>query len=155
MLYLGGEYHLVKGVSVFADHANKRQFYFLPLAPHLTVINGKPQIQLLQFTGAAGSGGFLNFTVDLGITPEHFESVRSEIAQVFDVDGEVLLSPALLENGETRLSALGRTSGSRRRRPTAPRRRPPTSSSRSTTRPSRRCTATTRRSSRCSSTRTA
>ena len=111
MLYLGGEYHLVKGVSVFPDHANKRQFYFLPLAPHLTVINGKPQIQLLQFTGAAGSGGFLNFTVDLGITPEHFESVRSEIARVFDVDGEVLLSPALLENGETRLSALGRTSG--------------------------------------------
>ena len=155
MLYLGGEYHLVKGVSVFPDHANKRQFYFLPLAPHLTVINGKPQIQLLQFTGAAGSGGFLNFTVDLGITPEHFESVRSEIAQVFDVDGEVLLSPALLENGETRLSALGRTSGHRHRRPTAPRPRPPTSSSRSTTRPSRRCSATTRRPSRCSSTRRA
>ena len=59
MLYLKPPFHLINGVAVFADHANERQFYYMPAMPHLTtvteVVNGTrievPRIQLLKFRG--------------------------------------------------------------------------------------------------------
>jgi hypothetical protein len=110
MLYLNPPFHLIEGVTVYADHADPNQFYFLPAAPHLTVIDGVPQIQLIQFTGSAGSGGFLNFTVDLGISDELFKTVRGKIAGIFNVQGDVLLAPVPLEDGKTRLIMLGKQS---------------------------------------------
>ena len=38
MLFLKPPFHLIEGVAVFADHANERQFYFLPAMPRLTTV---------------------------------------------------------------------------------------------------------------------
>ncbi len=64
---------------MFADHANERQFYYLPAMPHLSTVPDAvtgidvPQIQLLKFRGGAGNGGFLTFEVDLGLPQERID----------------------------------------------------------------------------------
>jgi hypothetical protein len=64
MLYLNPPFPIINGVSLFPDHADRLQFYFLPLAPKLTMVKDPvtggptPQIQLLKFRGMAGDGAF-------------------------------------------------------------------------------------------------
>ena len=114
MLYLNPPFHIIRGVSVFADHADPLQFYFLPAMPHLTTVHDElegvdiPQLQLLKFTGDAGSGGFLNFSVNLGVDEEILDSVRLEVKSLFQLDELPRLAPALLEDGYVRLMVLGK-----------------------------------------------
>lgn len=115
MLYLHPPFHIISGVTVFADHADPRQFYYLPAVPHLATTTDPatgqevPQIQLLRFTGLGeAGGGFLSFTVSLGVAEEVLDEVREEIKRVFDVDGQPRLAPVLLEDGAVRLMILGK-----------------------------------------------
>jgi len=108
MLDLNPPFHIIDGVAVFADHAGS-QFYYLPATPHLSVVDGVPQIQLLEFTAAAGGdgGGFLTFTVDLGVSEALLDGVRAQVKRLFGVQGRPALAPVVLEDGTVRLSALG------------------------------------------------
>jgi hypothetical protein len=113
MLYLNPPYYVISGVSVFADHADKRQFYYLPASPHLSMTNDPttnallPKLELLRFTGADRSGGFLSFDVNLGFDPDLLENeVKPEIRRLFELDDDPILSPVLLESGSVRLIAL-------------------------------------------------
>lgn len=113
MLYLNPPYYMVKGVSIFADHANPRQFYYLPASPHLSMITDPttnvevPKLELLRFRGDNRSGGFLELDVNLGFDPDLLENeVKPEIRRVFGLDDEPILSPVLLEAGTVRLIAL-------------------------------------------------
>ncbi len=60
MLYLNPPYFVINGVSVFPDHEDPQQFYFLPMMPHLTTDGTggavRPRIQLIEYTGSAGAG---------------------------------------------------------------------------------------------------
>ena len=74
MLYLNPPYFLIDGVSIFPDHADPLQFYFLPMMPQLTTSKDRQrrrhaELHLIEYEGAAGTGGFINFDVNLGIDP--------------------------------------------------------------------------------------
>ena len=82
MLYLNPPYLMIQGVAVFADHADPLQWYYLPAAPKVTTVpdsaTGKPvpSISLLLFTGDAGSGGFFECNVNLGVSQDTLDAVR-------------------------------------------------------------------------------
>ncbi|HSN20180.1 MAG TPA: hypothetical protein VLS49_05860, partial [Usitatibacter sp.] len=113
MLYLKPPFQLIEGVAVFADHANERQFYYMPAAPHLSTVpdpalNRKvPQIELLKFRGNAGNGGFLTFQVDLAIDPSVLDDIRAEIRRTQRLRDDPWLAPVPLESGEVSLVMLG------------------------------------------------
>lgn len=113
MLYLRPPFPVINGVAVFPDHTNERAFYYLPVAPHISTVRDPatgvdvPQIQLIKYRGDAGSGGFLTFQVDLGITEEAQDDIKGELRRMFPGDGPILLSPALLEDGGVKLMMLG------------------------------------------------
>lgn len=113
MLYLRPPFPVIKGVAVFPDHANDRAFYTLPVAPHLSTVRDPdtgvdvPQIQLIKYRGDAGSGGFLTFQVDLGITEELKDEIETELGRMFPGDGRPTTSPALLEDGGVKLMMMG------------------------------------------------
>ena len=113
MLFLKPPFHIIEGVSVFADHTNERQFYFMPAMPKLTTIHDPavgrdiPQIQLLKFRGEAGTGGFLNFEVNLGIEPERLDDIAIQLKQMHQLQDQPILSPVILEDGTVRLMILG------------------------------------------------
>jgi hypothetical protein len=113
MLFLQPPFQIIEGVAVFADHANERQFYFMPAMPRLTSsfdpVAGVeiPQIQLLKFRSAEGiSGGFLNFEVNLGFDEERLETVKMELKRIHQLRDQPILAPVVVENGTVRLMIL-------------------------------------------------
>jgi hypothetical protein len=116
MLYLNPPYHLIRGVAIFPDHANPLQLYYLPAMPKLSgdfdpVTNQVvPNLLLLKYTGEAGSGGFLTFSVNLGIDEEILEEISREIRGLLNLDDKPILSPAIIEDGRVRLMILGKQS---------------------------------------------
>ena len=110
MLYLNPPYDIIRGVSVFRDHADPNQFYYLPAMPHLTVINNEAQFSLIKFTGEAGSGGFLDFDVNLSIEPDAEDEIRSAVRSKYHLDKAPNLTPVIVEDGSVRLMILGKKS---------------------------------------------
>ncbi|WP_216324517.1 hypothetical protein [Deinococcus aestuarii] len=115
MLYLKPPYYLINGVTVFRDHEDPRQFYFLPAAPRLTMLTEEggqriPQFQLIKFRGRAGNGGFLNFDVNLGVPGETLEEVRRELRSQEHLTEDPRLSPVLLEDGSVKMMLFGKQS---------------------------------------------
>lgn len=119
MLYLKPPFHIIAGCAVFPDHASEQQYYFLPVAPHLTTVPHPvtgwpvPQIQLLKFrggdggTGAPGTGGFLSFQVDLGITRDQKDEIVSELQLRNRLRQPPNVVPAILEDGQVSLIMMG------------------------------------------------
>lgn len=112
MLYLNPPYFLINGVSVFPDDSDPLQFYYLPMMPHFTMEAGPggasvPKLQLIEYTGSAGSGGFLNFDVNLGISSDDLNEVAQKIQQQMNLTDQVRLSPVTFVDGAVRLEILG------------------------------------------------
>ena len=113
MLYLNPPYFVIDGVSIFPDHADPLQFYFLPMMPHLSTakdaVSGAdlPQLQLIEYEGAAGTGGFINFDVNLGIDDDSLASVKEKLRQQAHLDDTPRLSPVTFVDGSVRLLILG------------------------------------------------
>lgn len=110
MLYLEPPFHMIEGVSLFRDHADRLQWYYLPLGPRLTVTRDPgagnaavPQLQVIKFRGSAGSGGFLNFDVDLGIDPDLLEDVARQLKSRESLPDRPRLAPVPLVDGTVRL----------------------------------------------------
>lgn len=132
MLFLKPPFHIIEGVAVFADHANERQFYFMPAMPKLTTIRDPavgvdiPQLQLLKFRGNAGTGGFLTFEVNLGIEQDRLDSIAMELKRLHRLRDQPFLAPVILEDGNVRLMILGKATPAPPTGAAPPGGRPPT-----------------------------
>lgn len=111
MLSLEPPYHVIKGVCLFRDHADPLQWYAMPGAPRFATtaetINGVqvkiPQLQLIKFKGLAGTGGFLNFDVDLAIDDELLEDVKAELRGAANLPDAPRVSPLPVVDGSVRM----------------------------------------------------
>jgi hypothetical protein len=117
MLYLNPPFHIIEGVSLFSDHADPLQYYYLPMMPKLTTIvdpvSGQkiPQIQLIKYRGKAGNGGFLNFDVNIGVEEATLEKIRGKLKQIVGLDQPPRLAPVPLVDGTVRLLLFGKQTG--------------------------------------------
>ncbi len=117
MLFLKPPFHLIEGVTVFADHAREDVFHYAPAMPKITTVfdpavnRDIPQIQLLKFRGEAGTGGFLNFSVDLAVDEDRLDAVRRRLKQMHELRDDPIMSPMLFEDGTVKLLILGAASG--------------------------------------------
>ncbi|MFE5794999.1 hypothetical protein ACFQ8C_20830 [Streptomyces sp. NPDC056503] len=86
MLSLAPPFLMVNGFSLFPDHADPLQWYYLPMGPSIAVRNeggaATPVFSLLQFRGEKDdtTGGLLNFDVVLGPPADRLDSVLDEVA---------------------------------------------------------------------------
>jgi hypothetical protein len=133
MLYLNPPYFVIDGVSVFPDDSDPLQFYYLPMMPHLTMVTdastnvSSPQIQLIEYEGAAGSGGFLNFDVNLSPDDGLITEVTNQVQRQLKLSGTPRLSPVLFTDGTVKLVLLGAQSADTTAPATAPSSSAPTS----------------------------
>lgn len=117
MLYFMPPYHIINGVCLFRDHADLLQYYYLPVAPKLTRIQDPvtkqriPQLQLIQYRGEAGKGGFLNFSVNIGVEPEILDDVRSKLRSLERLRQTPKLAPVPLIDGTVKMMLFGRQTG--------------------------------------------
>lgn len=112
MLYMNPPYFLIDGVSIFPDHADPLQFYYLPMMPHLTMVKDSsgsvlPQLQLIEYEGAAGTGGFINFDVNLGIEDDQLQEVAQKLKRQARLSDDPRLSPVTFVDGTVKLFILG------------------------------------------------
>ncbi len=106
----------IDGITIFPDHADPAQFYYMPLAPHLTLRpdgagGAAPQFSLIRFKGEAGVGGFLNFDVNLGLPPQRMAGLAMAVSQQTGLRDPPRLAPLPVVDGAIRLIMLGTESG--------------------------------------------
>jgi hypothetical protein len=111
MLYLNPPYFVINGVSIFPDHQDPLQFYYLPMMPRLTTdsVNGTitPRLQLIEYAGSAGTGGFINFDVNLGLDPDVLSEVANQLQRQAQLTDQPRLSPVTFTDGSVKLVMLG------------------------------------------------
>jgi hypothetical protein len=118
MLYLNPPFPIIRGVSLFRDHLDPLQWYYLPVSPRLSQINdaatgkSRPALQLIKFRGDAGGGGFLNFDVNVGVDENVLDDIKAELRspQFRLPPGPIQLSPVPLTGGTVKLLLLGQES---------------------------------------------
>lgn len=115
MLYLDAPIGPIKGLVIYRDHQDKSLFYYVPERPRLAMNEGVPEFVFLRYkrditdnpdfdpdTKQSLGGGFLAFTVDLGVTDEQLNEIKQELSQF--ADGAVKLTPISFRKGTVRLS---------------------------------------------------
>jgi hypothetical protein len=112
MLYLNPPFPIIRGVSLFQDHLDPLQWYYMPVAPKLSKMNGRPALQLIKFRGDAGGGGFLNFDVNVGVEESVIDDIKAELRspQFKLPPGPIQMSPVPLTGGTVKLLILGQES---------------------------------------------
>lgn len=118
MLSLEPPFHVIQGVAVYRDHADPLQWYAMPGAPRLATVTetvgGReveiPQFSLIKFRGQAGTGGFLNFDVDLALSDALRDDVRAEIKRLEHLDELPALADLPVVDGTVRMMLFDKES---------------------------------------------
>ena len=116
MLQLGSSTFEVDGVTVFADHEDAHQFWYL--AQRVTLDrrpDGSPAISVLKWKPAAVSagakgGGYLMLQTVVELPPATRSKIMGKIAALVP-QGEVRLAPAPIDDGTVRCVALNLEGG--------------------------------------------
>src|SRR5438067_13508702 len=95
MLYLNPPYYYIDGVSLLPDHADKLQWYYLPLYPRFSTNpnTGDLQLSFIEYRGQAGTGGLLNFDVNVGIDQPVLDAVAAKLQDAAGLDHTPRLAP--------------------------------------------------------------
>lgn len=116
MLYLDAPIGPINGLMIYRDHADPDLFYYVPERPRLARNEGGvPEFIFLKYrrdvTDNADfdpdvkqslGGGFLAFTVDLGVDDEELAAMKSELGRF--ATGTVKLTPIGFRKGSVRLT---------------------------------------------------
>ena len=117
MLLLDSSVREINGISIFPDHADPEQWYYLPLSPHLTTVRDEtlgidvPQFSLIGFRGDAGTGGFLNFDCNVGAAQSQVDDLAREIANSENLRSMPRIASVPLVDGGVKLMMLGKKTG--------------------------------------------
>lgn len=114
MLTLDPPYPVVDGYALLPDHADPELFYALPLAPNLAMVDGRPQLSLIQYLGggvgaAKVSGGILQLTTELQVPPVDLAGLGAGLARVRGLPGTPRVAPVTFDAGTVELTVLGAT----------------------------------------------
>jgi hypothetical protein len=113
MLLLSTSSITADGVTVFPDHADPNQFWYLPGPISLATLPGsdEPQFLLIEYTpDVAATGvkgvGFLNVTVCLKLSDDTRNDLIGQIRAAFPTADNPRLSPVPFDDGSVQIVAL-------------------------------------------------
>jgi hypothetical protein len=116
MLMLNSQSWTIEGIQVFADHADPKQFWYLPGPVHLTRRreDGRAEFTFIKVRAAtagteAKGGGFLTFSVDLALDPALERRILAKLSSM--ARGKPRLSVVPFDEGTVRVIALDLDSG--------------------------------------------
>ncbi|HSF43239.1 MAG TPA: hypothetical protein VLT87_25790 [Thermoanaerobaculia bacterium] len=132
MLYLDAPIGPIGGLMIYRDHADPDLFYYVPERPRLANNDGVPEFVFLKYrrditdnpdfdpdVKQALGGGFLAFTVDLGVSDEQLDDMKRELGRFSN--GEVKLTPIQFRKGSVRLTITKDAADAPGAEPAAPR----------------------------------
>jgi hypothetical protein len=109
MLLMGSKTLTIEGITVFPDHADERQYWYLPAPVSLAERDDIPQFTLIQYRPALANssvrgGGFLTMEVDLKLEPEVERKILNKLSSL--VPDRPRLSPVPFDEGTVQVVAL-------------------------------------------------
>jgi len=116
MIDLGQPVFHGEGVLVFADHADRARFYYLPDVPRVTRgEDGAPALRLLEYRYDAPlekalGAGLLSFSVDLGVDADRLERIAGKVAKQAGLTARPALGPVVADAARCELVLLDRSS---------------------------------------------
>jgi hypothetical protein len=115
MVYLHPPFYVINGVSLLPDHADPLQWYYMPLWPHFTSIQDAsgllvPSLLLVLYTGTAGSGGFINCDVNIGIDPDALDDIATQLKNKANLADKPRVVPLPLVDGSVKMILLDKAS---------------------------------------------
>lgn len=103
----------IGGASIFPDHKDPLQFWYLPTEVRLAERDGVAVFTLLRYRNMpedeVAGGGFLTCEVNLRMTDEQIKEAEREIKKKLTADGvegEPILAPVPFEEGQVKVIAL-------------------------------------------------
>ncbi|HTB21491.1 MAG TPA: hypothetical protein VK914_02170 [bacterium] len=118
MLLFSSNSFTVNGITVFPDHIDPNQFWYLPGPVTLESEPGSAEPQFLLITYApdvAAAGiqgtGFLNVTVCLALSQQNKVAIMGQIQNIFPAANNPLLSPVSFDSGTVQIVALDMQGG--------------------------------------------
>ncbi|HEV2645503.1 MAG TPA: hypothetical protein VGU46_03975 [Acidobacteriaceae bacterium] len=112
LLFSSGTF-TVDGITVFPDHADPKQYWYLPGPVGLEVQSGStnPQFNLIMYTPDVASagiqgGGFLMTTLCLTLSPQTQSKIISKIRSLAPEIADPLLSPVYFDEGTVQVVSL-------------------------------------------------
>ena len=115
MLLFGARSYTIEGVTIFPDHADPNQFWYLPGPVQLARrrSDGRADLTFIKYrpatVGAARGGGFLMFSVNLRLDPIVERRILSKLSSV--TRGRPQLAAAPFDEGTVKVVALDFQSG--------------------------------------------
>ncbi len=113
MLLLSSDSLTVNGVTVFPDHVDPNQFWYLPAPVGLATMadTGEPQFLLIEYApDVASSGvngvGFLNVTMCLKIDDDTKNTILGQVGSAFPTADTPRLAPAPFDEGTVQIVTL-------------------------------------------------
>ncbi len=113
MQQLGARTLTVDGVTVFSDHADPNQYWYLPAPVALAkrALDGRPALSMIKFRPAAVAagakgGGFATFEVNLKLPADTERSIKTQLRRLPGVTRAVTLSAIPFDEGTVRCIAL-------------------------------------------------
>ena len=113
MLLFSSNSFTVNGITVFPDHADPNQFWYLPGPVGLETMAGstEPQFLLILYapdvaTGGIQGNGFLNVTLALKLSDDNQAAIIGKIRVQFPEVANPLLSPVSFDEGTVQIVAL-------------------------------------------------
>ena len=113
MLLLSSDSLTVDGVTVFPDHADPNQFWYLPAPVGLAALPGsdEPQFLLIEYTpDVASSGvkgmGFLDVTVCLKVDQGTLDKILGQVTSTFPAAVNAHLAPVPFDEGTVQILTL-------------------------------------------------
>jgi hypothetical protein len=113
MLLFSNDTFTVNGITVFPDHADPNQFWYLPgpVGLELMANSTEPQFLLTSYApDVASSGiqgvGFLNVTLCLTVSSDNLGAITGQIRSQFPNVENPLLSPVSFDDGTVQIVAL-------------------------------------------------
>lgn len=112
MLLLGSKTFTIDGVTVFSDHADPNQFWYLPAPVALEKReDGDPQFTLIKYRPAevaAGvqGGGYLMFTAAVPLNKSAEGRIKAQISSVFPDITNPMLTPVPFDDGTVQCVSL-------------------------------------------------
>ncbi len=131
MMYLDVPFFQIEGVTIYSDYNDPRQYYYMPNAPHFSMIQHdgvkKPALLFIKYredlddydsmADHPTGGGFLAFDVDLGYDVDFLDDVKRKLKQQLvdtgrldDMTADINLSPPQWKDGTVQLMLLDRRS---------------------------------------------
>ncbi|MFF3940458.1 hypothetical protein [Streptomyces phaeofaciens] len=108
-------YYEIDGKLILGDHADPRQFYYMPLAPRfVTRTDGGlevPAFQLVKFRSDTRGGGLADFDVHLGMTSDELSATTDALKSLAGLARTPLLAPLPVIDGSVSLLLFGQDAG--------------------------------------------